>query len=181
MKEVVMYGYGSFNDYKGQEHKVIVCALTRKVNNGYCPEVDSIRIYENEEDYDGKFARVVKTLSFGVAICNPIDKYDEEHGQTIAYNRAKSDTSQMLFSTRLGFFNTATVTSILNNYIEYIQKDPGSIISGYDEAKKKFYTEKDLKDDVSKMSEDLKAKMKILASCTPENIEYAKKIVKYIP
>lgn len=180
MREVVMYGTGSFNDYKGQEHKIIVCALTRKVNDKDYKNVDDVFVYENEDDYVGKCAQLVKTLSFGVSICNPVDNYNEEYGQMIAYNRAKSCTDQMLFSTRLGFFNTTTVTTILNNYIQYIQKDPGSVIPGYDAAKKKFHMEQDLKDDVAKMSEATKEKMKVLSTCNPENIEYAKKVVKYI-
>jgi hypothetical protein len=33
---------------------------------------------------------------------------------------------------------------------------------------------------VSKMTEDEKSKIKILATSAPENIEYAKKVIKFI-
>lgn len=180
MKEIAMYGYGSFNDYKGQEHKIIVCALSRRANVNNSIEVPPVTVYANENDDWGIQSSVAKVLSFGVAICNPIDAYDKEHGEIIAYNRAKSEDAAVLTSSRAGFFNTTTVTAILNNYIDYIQKDPGSAIAGYDQAKEKFYEEQDLKNDVSKMTEDEKSKIKILATSAPENIEYAKKVIKFI-
>jgi len=181
MKEIATYCYGSFNDYKGQEHKIIVCALSQRANCENSVETDMVRIYNDANDEWGDESDVAKILSFGVAICNPIDSYNQEHGEMIAYNRAKKyGDCPLLTSSRAGFFNTATVTAIANNYIDYIQRDPGSVIPGYDRAKAKFFEEQDLKNDVSKMSEEDKNKVKILAKCAPENIEYAKKVVKYI-
>ena len=180
MKEVVMYSYGSFNDYKGQEHKIVVCALSRRANVKNSIEADPITIYKDSEDDWGQMFDVAKVLSFGVSICNPIDAYDKDHGEMIAYNRAKSEDAPVLASNRAGFFNTSTVTAILNNYVDYIQKDPGSVIAGYDQAKEKFYAEQDLKNDVAKMTDADKAKVKILAASAPENIEYAKRVVKYL-
>ena len=175
-----MYSYGSFNDYKGQEHKIIVCALSRRANAGNTIETDPIVLYKDEEDDWGQAYDVAKVLSFGVAICNPIDAYDKDHGEMIAYNKAKSDKAVVLLSSRGGFFNTATVSALLNNYVDYIQKDPGSVIAGYDEAKERFYVEQDLKNDVAKMTEEEKTKVTILANSAPENIAYAKKVIKYI-
>jgi hypothetical protein len=181
MKEIATYCYGSFNDYKGQEHKIIVCALSQRVNCENSVETNVVHIYSDVDDDWGDESYVAKILSFGVAICNPIDNYNQEHGEMIAYNRAKKyEDCPLLTSSRAGFFNTATVTAILNNYIDYIQKDPGSAIAGYDRAKEKFYEEQDLKNDVSKMTEDEKSKIKILATSAPENIEYAKKVIKFI-
>ena len=180
MKEVVMYRYGSFNDYKGQEHKIVVCAVSRRANVKNSIETNPIVIYKDSEDNYGQEFEVAKVLSFGVAVCNPIDEYDKDHGEIIAYNRAKSDDAPVMTSSRAGFFNTTTVTAIINNYLDYIQKDPGSVIAGYDQAKAKFYAEQDLKNDVSKMTEEMKAKVRILAASAPENIEYAKKVVKYL-
>lgn len=177
MKEIVTYRYGSFNDYKGQEHKVIVCALSTRVNN---MAVD-VHVYEDEFDDYGVDIDTIKTLSFGVSICNPIDEYSQKHGETIAYNRAKKYTEcPLLVSNRAGFFNTFTVDAIANNYLEYIQKDPGSVIDGYDEAKRKFLKEQDLKKEVSKMTDADKAKIRTLANSTTEDIKYAKEIVKFI-
>ena len=186
MKEVVMYGYGSFKDYKGQEHKVIVCAVSRKVNERNCVEVPPTIIYDDPyaDPYSDNSSRafyVRKILSFGVSICNPIDNYNEEHGKKIAYNRALSNNAQVLTSSQAGFFNTATVTAMLNNYVEYIQRDPGSIINGYDASKKKFLEEKKWKDEAATVTNDKdKENLRLLANATEENLEYARKVVKYL-
>lgn len=179
MKEIVTYRYGSFNDYKGQEHKVIVCALSACVDNKDI--IDGVSIYDGELDPYGVNVDITKILSFGVSICNPADNYSKEHGEVIAYNRAKKYTKcPFLLSNHAGFFNTFTVDAIANNYLEYIQRDPGSIINGYDIAKQKFIEDQALKEEVSKMSKEDKDRMKIISKCTQEDIEYSKKIAKYI-
>lgn len=180
MREVITYRYGSFNDYKGQEHKIIICAVSQKVNVGEL-EVSPIEIYKDPTDVVGYAKNVSKILSFGVAICNPVDDYNPQQGEMIAYNRAKDyDTCPMIISNRAGFFNTVTVNAIINNYLEFIQNDPGSILKGYEAAKSKFFEEQDLKNDVSHMSEEEKTTVKILSEASPENIEYAKKVVKFL-
>lgn len=181
MKEIVTYRYGSFNDYKGQEHKIIVCAISQRVNEGTQMEASPVTLYEDEYDEFGIDQPITKILSFGVAICNPIDAYSQEHGEMIAYNRAKKFTDCPLLTTsKSGFFNTSTVAALIENYISYIQKDPGSVIAGYDSAKAKFFEEQDLKNDISKMNDTDKNTIRILAASAPENIEYAKKVIKYL-
>lgn len=178
MKEIVTYRHGSFKDFKGVEHKVVVCAISRRVNTSNSELFTSSM---NIGSYNDCYHYLPeKILSFGVAVCNPIDNYNEEHGEMIAYNKAKSPSAPTLTSDRTGFFNTSTVGFLLNNYLEYIERDPGSVIPGYDEAKRKHQTACDLKDDISKMDDVMKAKIRILAESTPESIEYAKKVVKYI-
>lgn len=171
MKEIVSYVYGSFNDYKGVEHKIIVCGITTRYKNDEGPQV--ITYDENEFEY---YIDVEKVLTIGVAICNPIDVYDSEKGETIAYSRAKSEESIIMTTSRPGMFNTETVMSILNNYLHFIEKDPGSVINGYDESVKKFKLRADLADDVNKMTEEQKQFIKKLANVTPEGLEYAKKL-----
>ena len=175
-----MYRHGSFKDFKGVEHKVIVCAVSRRVNTDNSEVFTSPMEIGPDREGDCHYYVPEKILSFGVAVCNPIDTYNEEHGEMIAYNKAKSSNAPTLTSDRTGFFNTSTVGFLLNNYLEYIEKDPGSVVTGYDEAKRKYQTACDLKDDVSKMDDVMKAKIKILAESTPESVEYAKKVVKYI-
>lgn len=183
MKEIVTYRYGSFNDYKGQEHKFIVCAVSQHVND----EKDyfnaaTLGVCFNKDNpfYDYNIA-VSKMLTFGVAVCNPIDAYNESHGEVIAYNKAKSKNPfNVIVSQRPGAINTSTVNTHLDDLVNYIAKEPNCIIPGYNEARKKFFEERDLKDDVNKMDDTTKNKIKILADSTPESIEYAKKVVKYI-
>lgn len=176
MKEIVTYKYDSFIDYKGQEHKIIVCAVSRRVNADIC--LDNVVGY-----IGGVYRDIPKILSFGVAICNPTDQYNQTQGEKMAYGRAinySNDNCPTLLSSHAGFFNDTTVKAIMDNYIEYIKRDPGSVINGYDAAKKKYIEEKELKEDISKMPADYKDKLKFLATCTPDNIKYAKKVLKFI-
>ena len=173
-REIVSYAYGEFNDYKGNMHRVIVCSVSKRFKNAECPFVTE---YDNEDEY---YSELEKSLSIGVAICNPIDEYDESKGEMMAYNRAISDGSIVLYSTRAGMFNTQTVTAIMNNYLDYIKRDPGSIIKGYDLAKKKWQERLDFLDDIKKMNEEDIKKIQILANSTQETIDYAKKIAKLL-
>ena len=180
MKEIATYVTSSFVDYKGVEHKFTVCALSRKVNEDGTIKVSDIGVYEDDDWEPTQIFNTTKVLSFGVAVCNPTDTFNEEHGKMIAYNKAKSDKAPFLTSSRLGFFNTTTVDAILNNYVDFIKRDPGSVINGYDKAKKQFLEDEELNDELSHLTEEDKQKIRILAFATPENLEYAKKMIKYV-
>lgn len=171
MKEIVSYVYGSFNDFKGIEHKVIVCGVTTRYKWDEGPEI--ITYDKDEYEY---YIDVEKTLTIGVAICNPIDEYDADKGEMMAYGRAKSEEAIIMTTSRPGMFNTETVQAILNNYLHFIERDPGSVIKGYDDSFEKFKVKADLTDDVSKMTPEQKQFIKRLASVTPENLEYAKRL-----
>ena len=117
----------------------------------------------------------------GVAICNPADEYDQVKGEMMAYSRAKSEYASIILTTsRRGMFNTATVNAILSNYLDYIIKDPGSIIKGYDKGKANYLEKQKLMDDIANMNEEDLEFLTFLAAATPENIAYAKKIVKLL-
>ena len=139
MKERVNYKEGEFVDYRGQIHKFVVAAVsTNKIvegNGGI-----SITLYD-ESGWEEDEIDVNKALFIGVSICNPKDEYDFEKGKAIAYKKAtrlKNLNQPMMISTRAGFINTEVVEALLDNIVKYIKKDPGSEISGYDEAKKKY-------------------------------------------
>lgn len=172
-KEIVSYAYGSFNDFKGNMHRIIVCSISNK-------KCESYAVDYNEENDEEEYINLAKSLSIGVAICNPLDDYDEPKGEMMAYGRAKSQDSIKMYATKAGMFNTQTVTAIMNNYLDYIKRDPGSIIKGYDESKKKYQEKIDLLDDIRRMSDEDKVKMSILANSTNESIEYAKKVAKLL-
>ena len=169
MKEIASYVYGSFNDYLGKEHKIIVCGVTKSEES----EIAFRRGYEIT------CKEIQKTLSIGVSICNPNDEYDEEKGQMIAYNRALKE-EVLLTSSRRGMFNTATVHFLLNDYLKYIERDPGSILKGYNDAEKAYHEKMDLLNDIQNFSkEDLNFLSKI-SVLTDEQISYAKKVCKVI-
>ena len=138
MKEVVTYGKGEFVDYLGETHPFIVAAVS---TTDITEEGQSLwlSLYDEYGPLDEE--PLNKALFIGVAICNPKDEFDEEKGKAIAYNKAvnaKSLHHPAMFSTRPGYINTDVVNALVNNIINYIKKDPGSVIAGYDIARKKY-------------------------------------------
>jgi len=152
----------------GNEHKIVVCGVTSKASKD-CPSL----VFD-----EGYIECVAKTLRIGVAICNPVDVYDNEKGELMSYNRAKSEVAIVMTTSRPGMFNTETVGVILNNYLSFIERDPGSVIGGYDESMAKFRETADLRDDANKMSDKDKEILRTIANISPESIEYAKKLIK---
>lgn len=168
MKEIVSYAFGSFTDFKGEEHGIVVCGVTYPAN-----ENDYI-------DIDEDLFNIAKVLKIGVAICNPKDQYTSQKGEAIAYNRAKSYKAIVMTSSRPGMFNTESVNAIIFDYLRYIERDPGSVIRGYDDACKRFKLESKLKEEASKMNDEDKQFIKKLAKVSKETLESAKKISKFL-
>ena len=175
MKEIVAYVYGSFNDYLGKEHKVVVCGITTPISND-----DMSLLTYDENDFE-EYYDIQKVLTIGVSICNPIDEYNQEKGEMIAYGKAKNlDTAIRLTSSRRGMFNTSTVNFILNDYLSYIERDPGSVIKGYDKARAIHIEKVDILDDIKKLSEKELEFLKCVAVLTPEQLDYARKVSKLL-
>ena len=175
MKEIVAYVYGSFNDYLGKEHKVVVCGITTPISND-----DMSLLTYDENDFE-EYYDIQKVLTIGVSICNPIDEYNQEKGEMIAYGKAKNlDTAIRLTSSRRGMFNTSTVNFILNDYLSYIERDPGSVIKGYDKARAIHIEKVDILDDIKKLSEKELELLKYVAVLTPEQLDYARKVSKLL-
>src|SRR5574344_732200 len=131
-KEKVAYANGEFVNYKLETQKFIICAVSEEDYGTYVETNNCV--YNAEDDFD----HPLKRLSVGVSITSTKDTYDEEVGKKIAYSKAKSTKSSFLITNRPGFINEDVVSALLTNYVKYIQKDPGSVIAGYDEAKKKY-------------------------------------------
>lgn len=139
MKEIVSYRKGQFTDYVGNVHHFVVAAVS--TTEPCDPDSD---LYLTE--YDNAYGDIIdeepinKALLIGIAICNPRDEFDEEKGKKIAYNKAvngKSLHRPAIYTTRPGYINTAVVEAVLDNIVNYIGKDPGSVIPGYNDAEKK--------------------------------------------
>jgi len=165
MKEVVNYKVGEFVDYLGGTHKFVICAVsTGNLEDSEGNEVFNVLRMETSDDYIDEMD-FPRALFLGVAICNPKDEFDLEKGKMIAYNKAitvKNINHPAIYTTRPGFINTEVVEALLNNSIEYIKRDPGSVIPGYDEARKKYLKKK--------------ADEEFLASVNPEILGLAKSI-----
>ena len=131
MKEKIEYKFGEFTDFSGQVRKFTVAAVSRVVNMLYISSYDMA--------FNGNPC-INKTLSIGIAICNPSDTYDEETGKRIAYNKAVSDgNSLVLYATSAGIINTKMVDALIDQEIDYFKNYPESHIQGYKTAERKYF------------------------------------------
>ena len=154
MKEVVEYLCDSFVDFEGKTHNFVLCAVSKVDPN--------VELYFNNVD---GFCESTRTLTLGCSVCNTVDKYDEELGKKIAYNRAVSDkVMPTLVSTLPGVINTAVVSALLRQEADYIKRDPNCIIPGYNDKMKKVQEKRNAEERYKKMT----AEEQLL-------VEYAKK------
>jgi hypothetical protein len=135
-KSIETYLTDSFEDFEGKKHYVTLCALSQPAPD------DMIVTFKQSANID----IVMRTLSLGVAICNPDDQFSEESGKHIALNNAKSEKSITLYVNHSGVINTRSVAAILAQEMEYIKQNPGKYIKGYNEAKKKYLHKKEYND-----------------------------------
>lgn len=130
MKEKIVYKADSFVDYEGKEHKLIMAAVSRPVND--------IVVTENNNAKEIK-----KVLSIGVSICSPEDKFDENIGMKIAYSKAISDKCLIkMYVLSPGMINTQMVDALMQQELSYIKNNP-TCIKGYKDSFDKFAKEKE--------------------------------------
>ena len=168
-KEFVTYKSDSFTDFKGVVHHFTVCTISKRADGEFTE-------YEDELE---KYFEFSKVLSFGVAICNPLDQYDQKRGESMAYHRALEGNFKIV-TTRPGIINQKTVDALMNDYIEFIKRDPGSIIKGYEESRKKWNRKQELIAEIGTMDEVEIYKYESIAKATPEDVKYAKEIMKLL-
>lgn len=153
-QDIAEYLVDSFIDFKGQEHHVVICALSQTpVSN----EDDYLMVgwvFGDAIDPDADiYNDVYRTLSVGVAICNPCDEFDVEIGKKIAHNKASISTPKLV-SLEQGVVNSTLVRAFMRQEMEYIKKYPGKFIAGYDESKARFDEQKNLDNEVKNLSND---------------------------
>lgn len=128
-----------FTDYAGVEHQFVVAV--RKVNlKNYDSEFTNITSFDDDDEVIGE----VRTgLQVGIAICNPVDEYDENTGILKALGRAKKAECS-LYSTFPGQLGKAVMQAYLEQEVQYIKNNPDKYIKGYNEAKEKFFKAKEM-------------------------------------
>lgn len=193
MKQRVDTLVSSFVDYKGQEHKFVVAAVSEVLPKTYgevYPEdtgateeekstsvgYEVVRYNEWDSDY---LEGLVKSLRLGVAICNPIDKFNERAGKEKAVHRAKNCKHNALYSTEKGYINTRVVKAMLEQEAHYIKTNPGKYIKGYDEAKAKYEFELASKIKYDNLSETEKSLVLAIKNIDLKKLEEYKNLAKY--
>lgn len=148
MKQKIVTVVSEFTDFKGQIHKFIVAAVSEPVDA-------AIDIYGGEGSVID-YTDAQKAVKLGVAICNPVDEYDEEKGKMIAINKAKQNTEYALYATLPGMINTAVVDALLKQEVEFIKANPGRVIPGYIDEKEKFEVRQAFNQKVAELNDEEK-------------------------
>ena len=136
VKNRVEFREGMFTDFKGNQRKYIVAAVSEITadENG----TPSMVISQGIKADKIIISDAVKKLSLGFAICSPEDKWNENLGRDIALGKAIKRPARILWASHTGMINTDVVNALLNQEMKYFENNPGSIIAGYDAAEKKF-------------------------------------------
>lgn len=106
-KKRYQYYTDFLTDFNGQRHIFIICAC-------------SVELSKNSELY--KQLGISKKVSLGVAICNPVDAFDESIGQLLASSRAESGDIVM-YANKKGYINTKVINALLMQEAKCIKKE----------------------------------------------------------
>ena len=147
MKEKIVTVKSEFVDFKGQIHKFIIAAVSAEVDA-------AIDIY-NGEDVD--YADAMKAVKLGVAVCNPVDEYDEEKGTMIAINKARNSVDYALYATLPGMINTKVVDALVAQEVEFIKNNPDRVIPGSIDEKIKYIERQERKKALDALTDEEKA------------------------
>jgi len=170
-----MFKNGVITDFKGQSHPFVVCALSTSSFNSEESTV-AITSYDIDSAYIDEIV-APRAVFIGIAVCNPVDEWDEEKGKMIALNKAKGfkatniAKSAALFATRAGMISEGLVEALLNREVEHIQEDPEYVIKGYNRMKARYEQEKAMKAYVDETPDDLKEIASKLATMSSKDIE----------
>lgn len=123
-KERIEHLVDSFVDANGEERHFVVAAVSEVFT-----EVDEPVSVADGIGYS--IHSVVKGLKLGFSICNPVDKFDEKLGITIAIGRARKNAEYALLASDAGYINTRLVRAFLQQEAEYFKHNPEYKIAGY--------------------------------------------------
>ena len=153
-----------FVDYTGKEHQFVIAGVkfSIKDDSGDIYEVDSI-------------GTVGYALGIGVAICNPVDEFDEKIGALKAIGRAHK-YEPCIYSQYSGQLGDNVIKAILQQEIEYIQQHPEKYIKGYLESKDKYMQEQKLK----KIENNLTDIEKLIVENVKKDSSYLSNVTEYI-
>lgn len=165
-QDVVEYLIDSFVDFKGEEHKIVACALSQSVEkskDGYKLAVGWV----NEKDEficvdDPDYAEVCRVISIGISICHPTDTFDKEKGKINAYNKALHDPKcPTIYTKDRGVAGKTLVKAFLKQEVNFLKENPEKIIKGYNQMEARFNKKQALKAKVENLSDNEKLVMKL--------------------
>lgn len=144
--DIITYKIGSFTDFKGVERIAIACVASMSI--------DENAMTAQWNDYS-EYYDLVRAVSIGIAVYNPVDEFDLEQGKKIALNRAYQNTPAY-FIVKGGHLDDNITDAILTNALNNLAKNPNSVIKGYNEVKEKYETLKKSESAIDEMTDEEK-------------------------
>ena len=165
MEDSAKFINDSFVDFAGKTHYFTVVATSTNKKGTY--------IVNEESGYC--FPPVETEIHLGVSICNPEDPFDGYKGITKATKRA-DNSSAILYITKKCYGTNGLINALLKREAEYIKKNPGKYIKGYDEARVRYFKRKRMEDIENNLSDLEKSVIKEIEF----NPKFLDKIQEYI-
>lgn len=164
-QDVAEYLIDSFVDFKGEEHKIVACALSQsseKSEGDYKLAVGWIDDDSYMDIHDPDYAEVCRVISVGISVCHPTDTFDKERGKANAYNKALHDPKCPTIYTRdRGVASKTLVKAFLKQEVNFLKENPERIIKGYNQMKARFDKKQALKAKVEGLSDNEKLVVKL--------------------
>ena len=153
-----------FVDYAGNIHQFVIAGIKIPLDG------------EVEDPDDPDCICIVNyALSIGVAICNPVDEFDEKIGTLKALGRAYKHVP-IIYAQYSGQLGDSVINAVLQQEIEYIKQHPEKYIGGYLDAKDKYLQEQKLK----KIESNLTDIEKVVAENVKKDSNYLSNVTEYI-
>jgi hypothetical protein len=157
-QDIATYLSDSFVDFAGKEHKIVACALSQspesdshKLKVGW---IDDNNVLDTNDCLDQEVYRMV---TIGVAVCNPVDKFDEEAGKRIAYNKAANmDNLPRLYAPSKGLITKELVETFLNQQVKFLKENPELLIPGYKKSQSDYEAVEAAKKDIDNLNDEEK-------------------------
>ena len=164
-QDVAEYLIDSFVDFKGEEHKIVACALSQspeESEDGCKLAVGWVGDDSYMDTYDQDYAEVYRVVSVGISVCHPTDTFDEERGKTNAYNKALHDPKcPTIYTKDKGVASKTLVKAFLKQEVNFLKENPERIIKGYNQMKTHFDKKQALKAKVEGLFDNEKLVVKL--------------------
>lgn len=162
MRQLKVYAKsGTFQHYDGKTRRYVMAAVIRNTTPNNKRNGDhSGYIYDEEGE---AVARAVKILSFGVAICHPLDEFNFDLGKQVAVRKAliPSKKTRTIAESHFGMLNESKINMLLDDEAALFEKNPGAFIATYDNDKVDYIHSKEIDKCLASLTDDEQVYLKV--------------------
>ena len=128
-KEIASYKLGQFVDFKGVERLIVACAVSMPVKEGLTATWNIPGVEDSFE--------IVRAISIGIAVYNPVDEFNLTFGKEQAYKKALAG-EPCWFIGKGGVVTKECIDALLTEKIDHFTKNPEIVIKDYNANKAKY-------------------------------------------